>query len=88
MGIGSGNSLYPYPTFKEVITMLNKTYTFKDHDSTNPYVHGFPVIVKHDNGDGAYTGTLDTNNMSVKDKLFAITAAPVIPRFTATGAQY
>ena len=88
MGIESRRSLYPYPTFKEVITMLNRTYTFKDHDLSNPYVHGFPVIVKHDNGDGTYTGTLDTNNMSVKDKLFAITAAPVIPRFTATGAQY
>ena len=88
MGIESDRSLYPYPTLKEVITMLNRTYTFKDHDSSNPYVHGFPVIVKHDNGDGTYTGTLDTNNMSVKDKLFAITAAPVIPRFTATGAQY
>lgn len=88
MDIESGYSLYPYPTLKEVITMLNRTYTFKDHDSSNPYVHGFPVIVKHDNGDGTYTGTLDTNNMSVKDKLFAITTAPVIPRFTATGAQY
>ena len=68
--------------------MLNRTYTFKDHDPANPYVHSFPVIVKHNNGDGTYTGTLDTNNMSVKDKLFAIAAAPVIPRFTATGAQY
>lgn len=68
--------------------MLNKTYTFAHNESHNPYVHGFPVIVKHDNGDGTCTGTLDTNKMSVKDKLFAIAAAPVLPRFTATGAQY
>ena len=61
--------------------MLNRTYTFKDHDSSNPYVHGFPVIVKHDNGDGTYTGTLDTNKMSSKDKLFAISQTQILQRF-------
>ena len=87
MGIESHTSLYPYPTLKEVITMLRNAYVFKDHDSSNPYAHGFPVIVKHDNGDGTYVGTLDTDKMSDKDKLFALAAAPVIPNFNITGSH-
>ena len=54
MRIESCSSLSSCPTIKEVITMLRNTYVFKDHDSSNPYAHGFPVIVKHDNGDGTY----------------------------------
>lgn len=65
--------------------MLRNTYVFKDHDSSNPYAHGFPVIVKHDNGDGTYVGTFDTDKMSDKDKLFALAAAPVVPNFSITG---
>ena len=87
MGIESASSLYPYPTLKEVITMLRNTYVFKDHDSSNPYAHGFPVIVKHDNGDGTYVGTFDTDKMSAKDKLLALTAVPVIPNFSVTGSH-
>lgn len=65
--------------------ILNKTYTFKDTDSSNPYVHSFPIITKCDNGDGIYIGTLDTNKMSSKDKLFAISQAPILPRFSVVG---
>ena len=68
--------------------MLRNTYVFKDHDSSNPYAHGFPVIVKHDNEDGTYVGTFDTDKMSDKDKLFALAAVPVMPNFTVTGNHY
>ena len=87
MGIESHSYLYRFLTVKEVVTVLRSIYVFKDQDSSNPYAHGFPVIVKHDNGDGTYTGTLDTDKMSDKDKLFALAAAPVIPNFSITGSH-
>ena len=65
--------------------MLRNTYVFKDCDSSNPYTHRFPIIVKHDNGDGTYVGTFDTDKMSNKDKLFALAAVPVVPNFSVIG---
>lgn len=67
--------------------MLNKMYVFKDHNSENPYTHGFPVIVKHDNEDGTCVGTFDVYKMSNKDKLFALAAVPVVPNFSIGGTH-
>ena len=86
MGIESGSSLYPYPTFKEVITMLlHKVYGFED--PKDPHDLTFPVHIKHDYGDGTYACTFDTSKMSLVDRSLALSKVPVVPNFSVTGVH-
>lgn len=85
MGIESCCSLYPYPTFKEVITMLRNTYVFEDPKDLQDVT--FPVHIKQDYGDGTYACTFDTSKMSLIDRSHALSKIPVIPNFSVTGVR-
>ena len=75
MGIESGISLYPYPTFKEVITMFSKRdvyaqHTFHDADPLS-MATTFPVVIDSMNEDGTYQGHFDLDNMSTAKRILA-----------------
>lgn len=73
MGIESRYSLYPYPTFKEVITIfnqLNEEFTLR---KVEPFEMAFnlPFVIDKDNGDGTYQGHLDKDNMTISQKILS-----------------
>ena len=73
MGIERCNSLYPYPTLKEVITMfnqLNEEFTLR---KVEPFEMAFnlPFVIDKDNGDGTYQGHLDKDNMTISQKILS-----------------
>ena len=73
MGIERRYSLYPYPTFKEVIIMfnqLNEEFTLR---KVEPFEMAFnlPFVIDKDNGDGTYQGHLDKDNMTISQKILS-----------------